>query len=127
MEFNRDVLGVIREFSMPRMRFVNEFAAVHRNLRDKNIKFCPILHAQVKAKLMGPRAEYVFQCFMVYIDSLVRLNESIQQKTRVDWQYSRYARDYLMTAIWDCEPLSFDQFRREMSYQMPYNTDENGF
>ena len=76
MEFNSDILGVIRGFAEPRMRFVNEFAEAHRLLRENNIGYSNSLHEGVKAKLSTGEAEQVFEVFRAYIEATLELNEA---------------------------------------------------
>jgi hypothetical protein len=76
MEFNSDILTVIRELSLPRMRFVNEFAAANRSLRENNIGYSHSLHEGVKAKLSTGEAEQVFEVFRLYIEAALALHEA---------------------------------------------------
>ena len=76
MEFNRDILGVIRGFAEPQMRHVNEFAAAQRTLRENNIVYSHSLHEGVKAKLSTGEAEKVFEVFRVYIEATLALHEA---------------------------------------------------
>lgn len=76
MEFNSDILGVIRGFALPRMRHVNEFAEANRFLRENNIGYSHSLHEGVKAKLSTAEAEQVFQVFRLYIEATMAVNEA---------------------------------------------------
>ena len=76
MEFNRDIIGVIRGFAEPRMRHVNEFAEANRILRENNIVYSHSLHEGVKAKLSTGEAEQVFEVFRLYIEATLALHEA---------------------------------------------------
>jgi len=76
MEFNGDILGVIRGFAQPRMQHVNEFAEANRILRENNIVYSRSLHEGVKAKLSTGEAEQVFEVFRLYIEATLALHEA---------------------------------------------------
>lgn len=76
MEFNSDILGVIRGFAEPRMQHVNEFAEAQRFLRENNIGYSHSLHEGVKAKLSTGEADQVFEVFRVYIEATMVLHEA---------------------------------------------------
>jgi hypothetical protein len=76
MELHGDVLGVVRTFALPRMRFVNEFAEARRLLRENNIGYSHSLLEGVKAKLSTGEAEQVFEVFRVYIEATLALHEA---------------------------------------------------
>jgi len=58
------------------MRFVNEFAAANRTLRENNIGYSRTLHEGVKTKLSTGEAEQVFEVFRVYIEATLALHEA---------------------------------------------------
>ena len=71
MEFPTDVLGVIRDFSRPQMRFVNEWVAAHRAIEETHMTFSEGVHADVKAKLFTDEAAQYMDVFVPYIAAAV--------------------------------------------------------
>ncbi len=70
-EFPKDILGVIREFSRPKMQFVNEWAAIQRDIEENDIVFSVRFHADVKAKLFTPEADQYMAVFIPYMAAVV--------------------------------------------------------
>lgn len=62
-----DVLGLIREFSRPRMRYVNEFVEAQCLFKKYKVSYSPQLHGIVKTKLSTPDAYNVWIVFVQYI------------------------------------------------------------
>ena len=124
MEFNRDILGVIREFAGPRMRFVNEFAAVQREIREKKVMVPACLLRLVKERLSGPNAEHVFQCFMLFVESERVIRSLPPNKiSAAVLNYHGDVKEYLWTAVLRSEFVIFDVFRG-VAKPLAFNTDE---
>ena len=70
-EFPTDILSVIREFSRPKMQFVNEWAAIHHDIEKNNMVFSERFHADVKAKLFTPEAHQYMAVFIPYMAAAV--------------------------------------------------------
>ena len=66
-----DVLGVIHQFSRPRMQFVNEWAQIHRAIRKNKMVFEKDFHADIKAKLFTSEAETYMALFIPYMAAAV--------------------------------------------------------
>jgi hypothetical protein len=128
MEFNRDILGVIREFAGPRMRFVNEFAAVQREIREKKVMVPACLLRLVKGRLSGPNAEHVFQSFMLFVESERVLRSLHPNKISMDvLKYHGDVTEYLWIAVLQSELQSnFISFADFQAWPKPqaFNTDE---
>jgi len=105
MELHGDVLEHVRGFAQPQMRFVNEFAAANRTLRENNIGYSHTLHEGVKAKLSTGEAEQVFEVFRVYIEATLALHEAgkhlATQKNAftVAMLHQEEMEDLLLTAV----------------------------
>jgi hypothetical protein len=74
MEFNTDILGVIREFARPNMQFVNEWVAAHRAIEKNQLVYSRRFHADIKAKLFTPEATRYMELFIPYIEAAVATN-----------------------------------------------------
>jgi len=70
-ELPDDILGVIRDFSRPQMRFVNEWVAAHRDIEENQMTFSESFHADVKAKLFTDEAAKYMEVFVPYIAAAV--------------------------------------------------------
>ena len=71
MEFPSDVLSVIRDFSRPRMQFVNEWVAAERSLDKNHIAYSKEIHAKIKAKLFTDDAAKYMGVFVPCIAATV--------------------------------------------------------
>lgn len=71
MEFPSDVLSVIRDFSRPRMQFVNEWVAAERSLDKNHIAYSKEIHATIKAKLFTDDAAKYMEVFVPCIAATV--------------------------------------------------------
>lgn len=71
MEFPSDVLSVIRDFSRPRMQFVNEWVAAERSLDKNHIAYSKDIHAKIKAKLFTDEAAKYMVVFVPCIAATV--------------------------------------------------------
>ena len=71
MEFPSDVLSVIRDFSRPRMQFVNEWVAAERSLDKNHIAYSKEIHAAIKAKLFTDEAAKYMEVFVPCIAATV--------------------------------------------------------
>lgn len=125
MEFNSDILGEIRAFAQPRMRFVNEFAAVQREIREKKVMVPAGLLRLVKERLSGPNAEHVFQSFMAFVESERVLRSLPTNKISLAVLiHHGDVHEYLWTAVLQhSDFISFDDFRN-IPKQPAFNTDE---
>jgi len=105
MELHGDVLKHVRGFAEPRMRFVNEFTAANRTLRENNIGYSHSLHEGVKAKLSTAEAEQVFELFRLYVEAALALHEAgkhlVAQKNAFTVAMLHYEEmeDLLITAV----------------------------
>ena len=87
MEFDEDVLSVIRGFSRPRMQFVNEWVAAQRAIDDNNMTYSEQFHADVKAKLFTDEAAKYMEVFVPYIAAAVATRRFTLVRDR--WRRSR--------------------------------------
>ncbi len=88
MEFPDDVLGLIRAFSQPRMKFVKEYHAAFCKIRNSNQIGFRHLNHDVKEKLYTEEAYKILTAWVVYTDSY----EYIYQ---VPYHGNLFDRDYL--------------------------------
>lgn len=77
MEFPSDILGLIREFSRPRTRFVKEFNKavddLHANTKEY---YSHGLMQDVYDRLSTKEAEKVLEAFIAYVNAAVAMREA---------------------------------------------------
>jgi hypothetical protein len=71
MEFDADVLSVIRAFARPKMQFVNEWVALHHALQENKMVYSEQFHDDIKAKLFTPEAGQYMDVFVPYITAAI--------------------------------------------------------
>jgi hypothetical protein len=69
MEFPEDVLGIISEYSKPRMRFLKEFNAAARDF--ETVSQVKKIVEDVKEKLMSKDAEKIIELFVAFVAASV--------------------------------------------------------
>jgi hypothetical protein len=69
MEFPDDVLSLIHAFSQPRMKYVNEYFAGFRKIRNTNQIGFHQLNRDVKRKLYTEDAYKILTAWVMYADS----------------------------------------------------------
>ena len=104
MEFNTDVLGVIRAFARPQMQFVNEWVAAHRAIEENHMTYSESFHADVKEKLFTSEATQYMDVFVPYIAAAVATNRFTLVRDRFPIGSGRMTPD-------DWEDLKFWQAR----------------
>jgi len=113
MEIHGDILRVVRAFARPRMKFVNEYVAIHRLLDANQIRYSQPLHDGVKEKLSGNDAALVFEVFTRYIQATMEMHETGKRLYAPDSDFAtslpgfeaalreyETAQDLLVTAVY---------------------------
>jgi hypothetical protein len=100
MELPTDVLGVIRDFSRPQMRFVNEWVAAHRAIEENQMTYSEEFHANVKAKLFTDEAAKYMEVFVPYIAAAVATRRFTLVRDRFPIGRGMTPDDWVDLAFW---------------------------